>query len=102
MTATRTVSLDDTVAVAKNQVAAEVGGELVILNVANGEYFGLNAVGARIWALIETPKRVGEVRDQLLLEYADVTPDVCTADLLALLAEMHGAGLIELAASSAE
>jgi hypothetical protein len=88
------IKLDTTVSVAKNQVAAEVGGELVILNVDSGEYFGINQVGARIWALLETPVQVRAVRDQLLREYADVDSDRCTEDLLALLADMHGEGLI--------
>jgi hypothetical protein len=96
MSATRTITLDDTVTVAPDQVAADVGGELVILNVATGEYFGLDGVGSRIWALIEAPRRVEEVRDKLLLEYEDVEPERCTADLLALLQEMHDAALIEV------
>jgi hypothetical protein len=77
-------------------VAADIGGELVILNVPRGEYFGLNLVGARIWELIEEPRRVADVRDQLLLEYEAVDAERCTEDVLALLHDMHAAGLIEI------
>jgi hypothetical protein len=89
------IHVDSIVSVAKNQVTADVGGELVILNVDSGEYFGLDGVGARIWALIdEAPRRVLEVRDKLLLEYDDVEPERCTEDLLALLQDLHAAALI--------
>jgi hypothetical protein len=89
------IHVDSIVSIANNQVAADVGGELVILNVDSGEYFGLDGVGARIWALIEeAPRRVEEIRDKLLLEYEDVEPERCTADLLALLQDMHAAALI--------
>jgi hypothetical protein len=89
------ILLDDTIAAVKDQVAADVGGELVILHVASGEYFGLNNVGVRIWELIREPRRASEVRDQLLHDYPDVDPDVCTSDLLALLNDMHAAALVE-------
>jgi hypothetical protein len=90
------VTLEDVVTVAKNQVAADIGGELVILSVPRGEYFGLNLVGARIWELIEKPRRVADLRDQLLLEYEEVDAEQCTEDVLALLRDMHAAGLIDI------
>jgi hypothetical protein len=96
MSVIRMVTLEDFIGVARNQVAAEIGGEVVILNVASGEYFGLNSVGARIWSLIETPRRAVEIRDQLLLEYDDVDAEQCTEDLLSLLRDLHSAGLIEV------
>lgn len=96
MTTNRTVELEDTVVAARNQVAAEVGGEIVILNVTSGEYFALSAVGARIWALIEQPRCVRDVRDQLLREYVDVDEERCTDDLLALLREMYSEELLEV------
>ncbi|MGH7444248.1 MAG: PqqD family peptide modification chaperone [Longimicrobiales bacterium] len=91
----RSIALEDVVVAAQGQVAADVGGEVVILNLERGEYFGLNAVGSRIWELIREPRAVLEVRDQLLLEYVDVDSERCTADLLAVLNEMLEASLVE-------
>ncbi|HEU5209567.1 MAG TPA: PqqD family peptide modification chaperone [Longimicrobiales bacterium] len=101
MSTTRAISLDDTVAAAQGQIAADVGGELVILNVATGEYYGLNAVGARIWELIGEPTPVADVLDELLREYTDVDRERCTADLLALLNDLHAASLVEMRAAHA-
>jgi hypothetical protein len=58
-------------------------------------YYGLDAVGARVWSLIQQPRTVQSVREALLSEY-DVEPDRCERDLLALLNQFLAEGLIEV------
>jgi len=77
---------------------AEVDGELVGLHVDNGTCYGFNSTATRIWALIEVPKRVGELRDILGTEF-DVPPDVCEAQLMELLRALEADGLVELRAA---
>ena len=96
------ISLEDTVVAVKNQVAADVGGELIMLDLSRGEYFGLNEVGAKIWELIAEPRTVSAVRDQLLIEYPEVTPDRIEADLLSLLSELVEASLAEVVGIDSE
>ena len=84
-----------TVVVTKQQVSSDLGGEAAILNLQAGVYYGLDTVAARIWALIQQPKTVNEIRDALLNEY-DVGPDRCERDLLALLQELVSEGLVEI------
>jgi hypothetical protein len=72
-----------------------VDGEAVILHLEDGLYYGLNPVGARIWELVQAPVSVGEVQGALLDEY-DVEPEVCRAELVALLAELAARGLVEI------
>lgn len=79
----------------KDQVFCNLDGEAVILNFQSGDYFGLDPVGARVWSLIQEPKKVKEVRDTHLKEY-DVEPSVCERDLMALLQEMVAGELIEI------
>ena len=79
---------------------AEVDGELVALDVDQGTCYGFNATATRIWALIEPPKRVSELRDALLEEY-DVDAETCASELSALLAELEKDGLIEMKAPPA-
>jgi hypothetical protein len=79
----------------QDQIASELEGEAVILNMASGLYYGLNAVGARIWALIQQPRSFGELQDILLAEY-DVQPDVCHQELTRILIELKDAQLIEV------
>ena len=73
----------------------EVDGELVGLHVENGTCYGFNATATRIWAMIEAPRRLSELRDALVEEF-DVAPATCEAQLIALLRDLETDGLIEL------
>ena len=88
------VSGGSTVVAAKDQVSSDLGGEVAILDLKAGVYYGLDAVGARIWSLIQEPRTVNEIRDILLEEY-EVEPERCERDLLALLRRLAAEGLIE-------
>jgi hypothetical protein len=80
---------------ARDQVTADLADEVVMLDLESGMYYGLDAVGARIWNLIQEPKVVNAVRDILLQEY-QVDPDRCERELLAFLREMAVHGLVEV------
>jgi len=82
------------VVVSQDQVSCELGGEAAILNLKAGVYYGLNEVGARIWKLIQEPKRVSEIHDTILEEY-QVEPGQCEADVMVLLRDFLDNGLIE-------
>ena len=86
---------DSIVKVAGQQVSCDLAGEMVILSLQSGQYFGLNEVGARIWNLIQEPKTVGVVFEALLQEY-DVTPDQLEGEVLELLEKMAINQLIEV------
>ena len=79
----------------KEHVSCDLDGESVILNVTNGVYYGLNAVGGRIWALLqEKPRSIEQLRQVLLDEY-DVDPQQCETQLVALLQDLESKGLIK-------
>jgi hypothetical protein len=86
---------DSIVKIAKEQVACDLAGEVVILGLQSGQYFSLNTVGARIWNLIQEPKTVGALLESVLEEY-DVEPNLLERDLLALLDKMAINELIEV------
>jgi hypothetical protein len=46
--------------------------ELVLLDLANGQYYGLNEVGAAIWERLATGASLAAIADALVAEY-DVT-----------------------------
>ena len=52
-------------------------------------------MGARIWKLIEQPKTVQEILDMIVRDFA-VEPAHAERDLLAILQEMAGEGLVEI------
>ncbi len=77
------------------QVSSDLADESVILNLKTGTYFGLNAVGSRIWQLAQEPQRVGTLCEAILAEY-EIDAETCDRDVKALLQEMLGAQLIEI------
>ena len=88
------------VVASKDQMASDIAGETVILGLSAGRYYGLDAVGARVWQIIQTPTAVADLARTIVGEY-DVEPDRCEADLLALLQKMADAGLVEVRSAGA-
>ena len=89
------ISEKTTVVAAKDQVSANLTGEVAILHLKSGIYYGLNAVGARVWNFIRVPKKVSEIRDLLLAEYG-TEPERCWSDLLKLLTQLMDEGLVDV------
>jgi hypothetical protein len=89
----RGVSLGNLVARAGSTLSAEIDGEVVALDIARGVCYGLDAVGSRVWAIIEQPTPVESVCRTLMAEY-DVDAATCEADVLALLEDLSAEGLI--------
>lgn len=42
-------------------IVAEMDGDLVMLDVAQGTYFSINQVGAHVWTQLEAPQTVAEL-----------------------------------------
>lgn len=75
-------------------LATEIDGETVMLAMQTGVYHSLGGVGARIWALLETPATVDQMAEKIAAEYS-VPLAQCREDTLAFFEQLHGASLIE-------
>lgn len=82
-----------TVKAVDHQTSAEVDGENVILDLEDGVYYGLNAVGTQVWNRIQDPTTIGEVVDDLTAKY-DVGHERCFDDVVSLLEDLAENGLI--------
>ena len=91
----KNLSRQTIVVAGKDQLSCDLGGEAAILNTRTGMYYGLDAVGARVWSLIQQPRSARDVCETLLSEY-DVELDRCESDLLGLLKQFLAEGLIEV------
>jgi hypothetical protein len=87
------VKLSGKIAISTDVVAREVGGETMLLDLASGTYFGLDAVGGSFWQLLEGGKSPLEARDALLDAY-EVGPDRLERDLETLLDDLAANGLV--------
>ena len=84
---------DSFVVLSDEQVSTSLGDETVILGMRDGVYYGLDAVGARVWALVASPRRVSDLVQAITREF-DVAPERCEEDLLALLEELSARELV--------
>jgi hypothetical protein len=73
-------------------VDAVLGDEAVLLNVQSGVYFGLNAVGTRIWELLVGGSTQEEIVDRLRNEY-DAEPEQLRADVEGFMQALAAKGL---------
>jgi hypothetical protein len=74
-------------------VFRELEGEAVILDLASGRYFGLNAVGTRIWTLLDAGTPIEEIIQAVAEEY-DADAEQIDRDVKALIEALSSRGLI--------
>jgi hypothetical protein len=87
------LALESRVVVSDEQVHTSLGDEAVILGLGDGVYYGLDAVGARVWSLLAAPRQVSEIVAVVTEEF-DVGRERCEHDVLALLGELADRRLI--------
>ena len=82
-----------------NFVNAMLDDDLVFMDVAEGQFYGLREAGLRVWQLIEevsgTWTQVQELTAALCAEFR-VDEEKCLRDLAVLLDELQAVGLVEL------
>ncbi len=77
-------------------LAAEVNGEIVMMSIERGRYFGLDDIGSDIWKRIEPPCSFGVLIDGLAAEYQADRATI-TNDVRQLLGRMAGQDVVRLA-----
>ena len=77
------------------QLSTNLAGEVVILDIEKGTYFGLTEVGAHIWGLIQEPCRIADLVDGVVAEY-EVTRETAEADVKELIADLASRGLVDV------
>jgi len=95
--AEETVSLafEKRVQIPDSVLTRELDGELVILDMESERYFGLDAVGSRIWSHLVDCRRVGDAFEATLAEF-EVDRDRLSRDFEKLVTTLVESGLIEL------
>lgn len=68
-------------------VAADMDGEVVMMSLERGVYYGLGGVGSRVWALLENPQTLDSLVAAICAEF-DTDAQTCAADLRPFLDDM--------------
>jgi hypothetical protein len=83
----------------------DIDGEVVVLNVSTGQYFGLDGVGSAVWMML-APSTAGErapgttiaeLRDRVVDEF-DVDAEIAARDLVDLMTHLASQQLIAIGA----
>tara|TARA_R110002012_G_scaffold317053_2_gene532842 strand:+ start:70 stop:384 length:315 start_codon:yes stop_codon:yes gene_type:complete len=77
-----------------DMVAANLDGDLVMMNEKLGRYYGISGVGARAWELLETPASIDDLVANLCQEY-DIDSDTCHQDIARFAHDLMKVNLIE-------
>jgi len=65
-------------------IFSDMDGETVMMSIQNGEYYGLDEVGSRIWQLLENPESAETLTQKLIEEY-EVPQETCLSDVMEFL-----------------
>jgi hypothetical protein len=87
------IGLDERPRTRHGLLAQRAADSRVVLDPATGQYYALDEVSGRIWDLCDGSRSVTEVVAALCEEY-DAPREEIQADVLALLAELAGDGLV--------
>ena len=89
-----------TVSMPQQVLFQKVDGGVVLLNARNGEYYGLNEIGTRIWELLQEGQSATAVVSSLLQEYS-VTEQQLRQDVVKFLEYLQARGLVEVSEQNA-
>ena len=81
------------VEVCKDLVCQELDGEMVILNMHSGLYYGIDTVGSRIWQMLEEKIQPAAMIGRLLEEY-EIEAGECSRQVMEFLTELEKNNLI--------
>ena len=88
-----TISSADTVGLSKQSVWCDLNGEVAVLQVSSGLYFGLQGAAVSIWEFLQQPRTVSQVIDHLMVTF-EVEQGVCERLTFAFLEELAAKELI--------
>ncbi|MEC9346909.1 MAG: PqqD family peptide modification chaperone [Pseudomonadota bacterium] len=91
----QTLGLQTVVAQRTDTVAADIAGEIVVMDVEQGKYFGLNDIGSDIWRRLENPMTVDALCAALVVDY-DGDLETIRTDVIHLLTGMAERKLVEV------
>ncbi|MES2355952.1 MAG: lasso peptide biosynthesis PqqD family chaperone [Pseudomonadota bacterium] len=87
------LTLDTKVLRNPDLVATKMDGEVVMMSIELGEYFGINSVGSRIWELLESKQSISEICKHICDEY-EVDSEQCQLDVLAFTNDMLARNIV--------
>ena len=75
------INLQSTISKGSELLASEMDGEVVMMSIENGKYYGMNKLGSEIWKMIDAPVQVADIC-QTLGKTFSVEQSTCETEVL--------------------
>lgn len=89
------IGLSHKVRPTKDTLDRVLDGELVLLNVQSGNYYSIDEIGTTMWEALISSDCIGDAIDRVGESY-DVSREQIERDVIRLVAELRGEGLVEI------
>ena len=77
-------------------LAVPMDGDLVMMSISQGNYYGINPVGSVIWEALQTPQTLDQLCQVVVKEFA-VDETTCAKDVQTFIAQMLDAKVVQYA-----
>lgn len=91
------ININDCIVRTQDLISSEIDGELIMLSIENGKYYGLNTLGSYIWKLLESPHSVHHLCEKLTDDFV-VSQEQCEQEILTFLNKLATDNLIKVIA----
>jgi hypothetical protein len=89
------ITLESVVCRTAGLPSAPLDDQIVILNLANNKYIGLDEIGSRVWDLLSAPVSVNSLSRMISLEYRGDASEI-KSDLMAFVDQLKADGLVSV------
>ncbi|OIO66555.1 MAG: PqqD family protein [Zetaproteobacteria bacterium CG_4_9_14_3_um_filter_49_83] len=88
-----TITMDLVIKRNPEMVFSDMDGEIVMMSIERGEYYGMDAIGSEIWNMLDEEISVADICSGLCKRF-DVEESICRQDVLAFLEQMAERNII--------
>ncbi|MCF8331783.1 MAG: lasso peptide biosynthesis PqqD family chaperone [Bacteroidales bacterium] len=78
-----------------NSIESTIDGDIVLMNLDNNEYYSMDDIGSAIWQMLNEPKSIERIINELLKQYK-VDREVCAKDTMKFLEQLYDKGIIKI------
>ncbi|KUP21473.1 lasso peptide biosynthesis PqqD family chaperone [Paenibacillus sp. DMB5] len=99
MSTANVLSLETVLVQRPGNIASDMDGEKVMLNIQNGKYYNLGEVGGEIWSAIAQPAPVSRIVE-VIRETFDVPAETAERDVLEFVQNLLAEDLVAIDSAS--
>ncbi|MEK5234850.1 lasso peptide biosynthesis PqqD family chaperone [Paenibacillus sp. FSL L8-0470] len=99
MSTTNILSLETVLVQREGNIASDMDGEKVMLNVKNGKYYNLGEVGGEIWSALASPVTVTRIVETIQ-EIFEVSAELAEQDVVAFVQSLLDEDLVVIVSGS--